>query len=204
MTKIVQAKSSFSRKYGVNLWGLSGDAFEKKPYIPGQHGSKVNRSRGGYRGQLVAKQKLKFYYCISERKIKNIARAGVKSMENSVEYLVSRLETMLIAVVFRASFASTMFFAKQLISHGHILVNGKKLNIFTCNLKEGDVVSLTEKAKKIPTVLQFFQSSTRTVPDYLELNKSEMTIKLKRMPKSSEVPFEAQMEPGTVIEFYSK
>jgi len=204
MSKIISSKSKISRKYGVNLWGRPNDAFVKKPHFPGQHAGKVMRSRTPYRTQLVAKQKLKFFYCVSERKLRNLAREGIASMQNSVEYLVGSLERLLSCVVYRAGFASTMFFARQIVSHGHVLVNGKPVNINTYRVSEGDVISLAPSGKKIAAIKAFMDSGMRVVPEYYELNKEEFSVVFKRIPKLDEVKYECPMTPEAVLEFYSK
>lgn len=203
MSKVIQSKSKISRKYGVNLWGLAGDAFEKKSYIPGQHGGKVMRVSKTYRKQLVEKNKLRYYHLLTERQFSNIARASISARTNSMETMLKLLNTMLSSVLYASGLFKTPFFAKQIITHGHVLVNGKKLDIHSAKLKVGDVITFTEKMRANTQVVNYLANHTPVFPSYLEVNKEQMQIKLIAMPDSSSVKYPCEMHPNIVIEYYS-
>ncbi len=117
---------------------------------------------------------------------------------------VNLLERRLDAVVYRAKFVPTVFAARQFVNHGHVLVNGKRVNIASYRVKEGDVIEVREKSKQMALVLEAVQSPERDVPDYLEVDHNKLTAKFVRTPALSDVPFAVQMEPNLVVEFYAK
>lgn len=203
MSKIVKSKFKRSRTLGVSLWSKDNDAYNFRNYAPGQHGQSVMRKISPYSLQLRAKQRLRAYYNILEKQFRKIFIDAHRLKGDSGENLVSLLEMRLDAVVYRSSFASTIFAASQMVSHGHILVNGRRVNIRSYRLKIGDVVSLSEKAKKNDTFKVFFSSSSRKLPDYLELDKDSFSVKLARKPSLPEVPYEYIVEPQLIVEYYS-
>ena len=119
-------------------------------------------------------------------------------------YLIGLLERRLDTVVFRAKFVATMFAARQFINHGHVKVNGRRVNISSFKLKVGDVVEVKESSKQLTHVLEATQLSERDVPDFLEVDHSKMTAKFSRIPALTDVPFAVQMEPHLIVEFYSR
>jgi small subunit ribosomal protein S4 len=203
VSKVVKVKSKKSRSYGVNLWGKPNDAFVKKPYYPGPHKT-VRRYGSDFGKQNLKVQKLKAYYILTAKDLKRKSRKAVASLKNPVQALTSYLECQAYVIVYRAGFASTMFLAKQLVSHGHTLLNGKKITIKSIILRPGDKLELSEKAKKIPVVKEFLESGSRSAPDYLEVNKDQMSITLKKIPSSADVPFESDINIASAIEFYSR
>jgi small subunit ribosomal protein S4 len=203
MSNIIKSKSKISRKYGVNLWGMPGDAFEKKPYIPGQHGGKVMRVSKTYRKQLVEKNKLRFYHLLTERQFSNIVRSAIAARTNSTETMLQVLNTMLSGILYASGLFKTPFFGKQVISHGHVLVNGKKLDIHSAKLKVGDVVTFTEKMRNNTQVVNYLANHTPVFPSYLDVNKEKMEIKVVSMPGSATVKYPCEMHPNIVIEYYS-
>jgi small subunit ribosomal protein S4 len=155
--------------------------------------------------QLKAKQKLKGYYAnISERQFHKVYEEASRMTGDSSENLIGLLERRLDAVVYRAKFVPTMFAARQLVSHGHVKVNGRRVTIASMRLKAGDQIELTDKAKEMAVVLEATQLAERDTPDYVEVNHSSMTARLVRVPGLTDVPYPVQMEPHFVVEYYSR
>lgn len=203
MSKILQSKSKISRKYGVNLWGKANDAFNKKPYIPGQHGGKVMRISKTYRKQLVEKNKMRFFHILTEKQFANIVRSSIASRNNSTETLIQTLNTLLSTVLFSSGMFATIFFAKQLVSHGHVLVNGKRVKSHTYKVQVGDVITFVSKIKENPQVKSYLDAHTPVYPSYLKIDSSEFKIEVTGLPDSSSVKYPCEMQPNAVIEYYS-
>lgn len=203
MSKVVAVKSRKCRSYGINLWGKANDAFIKKPYFPGQHKT-VRRYGSDFGKQNLKVQKLKAYYVLTEKQLKALTRKAVESLLNPVQALTTSLETMIYVVAYRSGFASTIFLARQLASHGHLFLNGKKVTIKSIKMKVGDVLTIGTKARDIPSVKEFFEKGGRKLPDYLEVNKESFSVTLKKLPNSVEVPFESDINLASAIEFYSR
>ena len=205
MTKRLASKHKVDRRLKVNLWGRPKSPFNSRNYPPGQHGKSKRGKPSDYGTQLEAKQKMKFYYGnINERQFRNIYRKAIQKKGNTTENLVGYLERRLDTVIYRAKFASTVFSARQLINHGHIRVNGKKVNIPSYLVKAEDIIDIKDKSKKITTILGALVSKEREVPDYIQMDEKNQKAKLIRVPKFSEVPYPTIMEPNLVIEYYSR
>lgn len=205
MTKRVTAKYKISRRLGLNLWGRDKDPFNKRSYAPGQHGAAKRRKTSDYGTQLREKQKLKGYYCnIGERQFRNIYKEASRRRGDTGENLIGLLESRLDVVIYRMGIVPTMYAARQFVSHGHINVNGKRVNIPSYMLTEGDEISVRERAKQMTVVLEMIQNPERTVPDYIEFAPADLKGKFIRMPKLADVPYPVVMEPNFVIEFYSR
>jgi small subunit ribosomal protein S4 len=204
MTKRVQSKYKINRRLGLNLWGRPKSPVNKRESGPGQHGAKRNKP-SDYGIQLMAKQKLKGYYGnIGERQFRRYYEEAIRSRGDSGDHLVALLERRLDTVVYRLKFVVTPFAARQLVSHGHITVNGKRVNIPSYIVKEGDVIQVREKSRQMASILVAIESSERDVPDYFEVDHREMKGTFVRTPKPGDVPWPVQMEPNLVIEFYSR
>jgi small subunit ribosomal protein S4 len=204
MTKRTESKYKINRRLGVNLWGRAKSPIVKREYGPGQHG-KRRKKPTDYGTQLMAKQKLKGYYGnISESHFRKLYAEAVRRRGDTGENLIELLERRLDAVAYRLKFAATPFAARQLVNHGHILINGKRVNIASYQVKDGDQIELRSKAKNMGVVLEAAQSTERDVPDYLEVDHQAMKGRFVRAPKLSDVPYPVQMEPNLVIEFYSR
>ncbi|MDA0617240.1 MAG: 30S ribosomal protein S4 [Proteobacteria bacterium] len=203
MSKIIHSKSKISRKYGVNLWGKANDAFNKKPYVPGQHGGKVMRIAKTYRKQLVEKNKMRFFHILTERQFSNLVRASIKSRHNSTEMVLQNLNSLLSTVLFSSGLFATIFFAKQLISHGHVLVNGRRVSSHTYKVKVGDIITFVDKLKANTQVRSYIDANTPVFPSYLKVTKETMTIELTALPDSTSVKYPCEMQPSVVIEYYS-
>ena len=205
MTKRLTSKHKVDRRLKVNLWGRPKSPFNSRNTPPGQHGNKRHSRLSDYGIQLQAKQRLKSYYGnINERQFRNFYRQAIKKRGDTVENLIGLLEKRLDIIVYRAKFALTVFSSRQLINHGHIKVNGKKVNIPGYQLKEEDTIELKEKSKQLATVDVSLASKERDVPEYLQLDEKQKKIKYVRTPKFAEVPYPVLMEPNLVIEYYSR
>ena len=205
MTKRLTSKHKVDRRLKVNLWGRPKSPFNSRNYPPGQHGKAKKGKLSDYGTQLEAKQKMKFYYGnINERQFRNVYRKAIQKKGNTTENLVGFLESRLDTVVYRAKFATTVFSARQLINHGHIKVNGKKVNIPSYLVKAEDTIEIKDKSKDIVTIVGALVSKEREVPDYIQMDEKNKKATLIRIPKFSEVPYPVIMEPNLVIEYYSR
>ena len=204
MTKRLNSKYKIDRRLGVNLWGRPKSPVNKREYGPGKHGQRRFKM-SDFGVHLQAKQKLKGYYGnIGERQFRNYYREASRRKGDTGENLVGLLERRLDAVIYRMKFVPTVFAARQFVNHGHILVNGKRVNIPSYLVKEGDTIQLKEKSFEIPMVLEAIDSPERDVPDYIEVDYRKMKGTFIRTPKLADVPYPVQMEPNLVIEFYSR
>ena len=205
MTKRLKSKHKVDRRLKVNLWGRPKSPFNTRAYPPGQHGQARKGKPTDYGIQLQAKQKLKSYYGnINERQFRNIYRKALSKRGDTTENLIALLESRLDTVIYRGKFAPTVFAARQLINHGHIRVNKKKVNISSYLVKETDLIEVREKSKKLNVIDGSIQSKERDVPEYILLDDKSKSVKLIRVPKFSEVPYPVIMEPSLVIEYYSR
>ena len=205
MTKRLASKHKVDRRLKVNLWGRPKSPFNSRNFPPGQHGSSKRGKPSDYGIQLQAKQKLKSYYGnMNERQFRNCYRKAIKKKGDTTENLIGLLDRRLDTTIYRSKFALTVFSSRQLINHGHIKVNGKKVNIPGYQLKEDDLIELKEKSKNLASVDVSLASKERDVPEYLQLDEKNKKIKFVRIPKFAEVPYPVIMEPNLVIEYYSR
>ena len=205
MTKRIKAKYKINRRLGVNLWGRPKSPVNTRDYGPGQHGQRRGRKPSDFGLQLMAKQKLKGYYGnITEKQFRRYYHQATRRRGDTSENLIGFLERRLDAVVYRMKFVPTVFSARQFVNHGHILVNGKRVNIPSFLVKEGDVIEVREKSRELPLVLLAIESAERDVPDYMDVNFNKMQGTFQKTPKLSDVPYPVTMEPNLVIEFYSR
>lgn len=205
MTKRIQAKHKIERRYGVALWGQEGSPVHVRSYPPGQHGAKGARKLTDYGQQLAAKQKLKGYYGnIVEKQFRNIYKEAVRLKGNTGENFLSLLERRLDAVVYRMKWAPTVFAARQIVNHRHVLVNGKIVNIPSYRLRAGDVVSLRETMRQNLIVGTAMVSTERDVPEYLQATGNRFSGTLVMNPESAKIPYPIQMNVSSVIEFYAR
>ena len=205
MTKRLSSKHKVDRRLKVNLWGRPKSPFNSRNYPPGQHGKSKRGKPSDYGTQLEAKQKMKFYYGnMNERQFRNIYRKAIKKKGNTTENLVGFLERRLDTVVYRAKFAATVFSSRQLINHGHIKVNGKKVNIPSYLVKAEDTIEVKDKSKDMTIIAGSLVSKERDVPEYIQMDEKNKKVKLIRIPKFSEIPYPTLMEPNLVIEYYSR
>ena len=205
MTKRIAAKYKISRRLGENLWGRAKDPVLKRTYGPGQHGPARRKKLSDFGLQLRAKQKLKGYYGnLTERQFRKIYQEASRRKGDTSEHLVGILEQRLSTVMYRMGVVPTVFAARQFVNHGHVKVNGKRVNISSYIVKVGDEIEVKEKSRQLGIVLEAMQNAERTVPDYLEMDEKALKAKLLRVPTFSEIPYPVAMEPNLVIEFYSR
>lgn len=204
MSKRVQAKYKINRRLGENLWGRPKSPVNVKSTGPGQHGAR-RKKPSDYGLQLAAKQKLKGYYGnIVEKQFRRTYEEAVRRKGDTVVNLVQLLERRLDAVVYRMKFVPTVFSARQFVNHGHVLVNGQRVNIPSYRVKPGDVIEVKEKSRTMNLVVQATESAEREVPGYLEVDLGSRVGKFARLPEFDEIPYPVQMEPNLVIEYYSR
>lgn len=205
MSKRIAAKYKIDRRLGENIWGRPKSPVNRREYGPGEHGQRRKGKPSDFGIQLRAKQKLKGYYGnISEKQFRKIYGEAVRQKGDTSENLIGLLESRLDALVYRAKFVATVFAARQFINHGHIKVNGSKVDIPSYRCKVGDVIELREKSKQLAFVLEANQLAERDVPEYVDADHSKMTASFVRKPAFGDVPYPVQMEPNLVVEYYSR
>tara|TARA_B100001996_G_scaffold114531_1_gene86681 strand:- start:16 stop:633 length:618 start_codon:yes stop_codon:yes gene_type:complete len=205
MTKRLKSKHKVDRRLKVNLWGRPKSPFNSRAYPPGQHGQSRSSKPSDFGVQLQAKQKLKSYYGnMNERQFRNLYKKAIMSKGNTAENLIGLLERRLDAVVYRSKFANTIFSSRQLINHGHVKVNGKKVNISSYQVKEEDAIEIRDKSKKLSIIDIAMASKERETPEYIQVDEKNKKVKFVRIPKFEEVPYPVVMEPNLVVEYYSR
>src|SRR5690554_1507116 len=205
MSKRQSSKYKLDRRLGENVWGRPKSPVNRREYGPGQHGQRRKGKLSDYGVQLRAKQKLKGHYGdISERQFRRIYEEANRRKGDTPETLIGLLESRLDAIVYRAKFVPTIFAARQFVNHGHVQVNGRRVNIASYRCKPGDVISVREKSRQLTIVLESVQLAERDVPDYIETDHNKMVATFSRIPGLADVPFAVQMEPNLVVEFYSR
>jgi len=203
-SKREESKYKINRRLGVNLWGRAKSPLNRREYGPGQHGQR-RKKPSDYGTQLAAKQKLKGYYAnIGERQFRKLYEEAVRRRGDTGENLIELLERRLDATVYRMKLAPTPFAARQIVNHGHVLVNGKRVNISSYQLRDGDTIELRQKAREMVLILEASRSSERDVPEYVEIDHDRMRGRFVRAPKLADVPYPVTMEPNLVIEYYSR
>ena len=205
MTKRLNSKHKVDRRLKVNLWGRPKSPFNTRAYGPGQHGQTKSSKPSDYGIQLQAKQKLKCYYGnMNERQFRNMYKSAIMKKGDTAENLIGLLERRLDAVIYRSKLSNTIFSSRQLINHGHVRVNGKKVNISSYQVKEEDSIEIRDKSKQLALIDIALANKEREVPEYLQLDEKNKKVKFVRIPKFEEVPYPVVMEPNLVIEYYSR
>ena len=204
MSKRSSAKYKLDRRMGENVFGRPKSPVNRREYGPGQHGQRRKGKMSDFGIQLRAKQKLKGYYGdVTEKQFKRAYTEAAKMKGDTGQNLIGLLERRLDAVVYRAKFAPTIWAARQLVNHGHIRVNGRKLNIASAKVNVGDVVELGPKAQEMALVVEAQGLAERDIPDYI-VQDGTAKIVFNRVPTLDEVPYPVRMEPNLVVEFYSR
>jgi small subunit ribosomal protein S4 len=204
MSKRHSAKYKLDRRMGENIWGRPKSPVNKREYGPGQHGQRRKSKVSDYGIQLRAKQKLKGYYGdITEKQFKRNYTEAASMKGDTSQNLIGLLERRLDAVVYRAKFAPTIFASRQLVSHGHVYVNGVKCNIASRRISLNDVISLGSKAQEMALVIEAQSLAERDIPDYVATDGAAK-VTFVRVPTLDEVPYPVKMEPNLVVEFYSR
>ena len=213
MTKRASAKHKIDRRLGENIWGRPKSPLNKRESRPGQHGERRAGKLSDYGQQLRAKQKLKGYYgSISERQFRKIYDEARRFKGSTSEQMIGLLERRLDALVYRAKFVPTVFAARQFVSHGHIRVNGRRVDIPSYRFKVGDVIEVKDASRQLALVLEAIKSGERDVPDYIEADHNKMSAKLVRVSRAVRraVPGGHGAEPGRRVllalndRFYSR
>ena len=205
MTKRTSAKYKIDRRMGENIWGRAKSPVNRREYGPGQHGQRRKNKLSDFGTQLRAKQKLKGYYGdLTEKQFRRIYSEAERIKGDTGENLIGLLERRLDAVVYRAKFVPTIFAARQFVNHGHVTVNGKRVNIASYRVKEGDVIAIRERSRQLAIVLEAVALTERDVPDYLEVDSHKLTATFVRTPALGDVPYAVVMEPNLVVEYYAK
>src|SRR5712675_3176703 len=169
MSKRHSAKYKLDRRMGENIWGRPKSPINSRAYGPGQHGQRRKQKVSDFGLQLRAKQKLKGYYGnLTEKQFSKIYEEAASRKGNTSENLIALLESRLDAIVYRAKFVPTVFAARQFVNHGHVTVNGVRVNIGSYRCKAGDVIEVRQKSKQLVTVLEAVSLAERDVPDYIE------------------------------------
>ena len=205
MSKRHSAKYKIDRRLGENIWGRPKSPLNARAYGPGQHGQRRKGKLSDYGLQLRAKQKLKGYYgSVTEKAFKKLYTEAARVKGDTGENLIGLLESRLDAIVYRAKFVATVFAARQFVSHGHILINGKRVNIPSYQVQIGDKIEVRERSRQLAVLIEATQLAERVVPDYVEADHTRMTATYTRVPALADVPYPVQMEPNLVVEFYSR
>ena len=171
----------------------------------GASGQRRKNKLSDFGTQLRAKQKLKGYYGdLTEKQFRKIYNEAERVKGDTGEMLVGLLERRLDAVVYRAKLVPTVFAARQFVNHGHVTVNGQRVNIASYRVKEGDIIAVRDKSRQLAIIAEAIALTERDVPDYLEVDNSKLTVKFVRTPGLSDVPYPVVMEPNLVVEFYSR
>jgi small subunit ribosomal protein S4 len=205
VTKRTSAKHKLDRRMGENIWGRPKSPVNRREYGPGQHGQRRKGKLSDFGLQLRAKQKLKGYYGdLTEKQFRRIYTEAERVRGDTGENLVGLLESRLDAVVYRAKFVPTVFAARQFVNHGHVTVNGTRVNIPSYRVREGDVIEVRDRSKQMALILEATQLAERDVPDYIDVNHSKLVATFVRQPSFGDVPYPVIMEPNLVVEFYAK
>ncbi len=205
MSRRNSSKYKIDRRLGENIWGRPKSPVNKREYGPGEHGQRRRSKLSDFGIQLRAKQKLKGYYGnITEKQFRRIYAEAQRMRGDTVQILIGLLESRLDTIVYRAKFVPTVFAARQFINHGHVKVNGGRVNISSYRCKVGDLVEVKDKSKQLAIVLEASDLAERDVPDYIDVDHNKMVATYNRVPEFGDVPYPVVMEPNLVIEFYSR
>jgi small subunit ribosomal protein S4 len=203
MARYTGPKSRISRRYGVALYGPS-KALERKNYPPGMHGPKgARRKQSEYASALAEKQKLRFQYGLMERQFRRYFETALRKRGVTGETLLQMLETRLDNVVYRLGFANSRSAARQMVSHGHVLVNNRKVNVSSYNLKAGDVVTVKDRPTSRRLAIRNLElTQIQPIPDWLVVDKDQFQGKITRIPTREEIA--PIVNEQLVVELYSR
>ena len=203
MARYTGPKHKLSRRIGKCVWGRPNSPAIRRPYPPGQHGRDLRRKLSVYGNQLQEKQRLRMHYgALMERQLRRIFAEARRMPGNTGTNLLMLLESRLDCVVWRLGFAPTIFAARQLVTHCHVLVDGKKVNIPSFTVKPGMTVSIREKSRRIPMVAQGAEFPPREIPEYLERAAGSFEGRMVTLPSEETIPFKA--DTNSIIGFYSR
>lgn len=204
MSRYRGPKNRIARRYGVNLWGRAKDPLAKKKQPPGKAPGHRQRQKSSFRKHLEEKQKLRYYYgVISEKQFRSLFKKAQNKVGETMNNFLGLLESRLDVVVFRMNFAATIFAARQFVTHGHFLVNGKKVDIASYHVREGDVIELKEKSRTMPVINQHLESPERSLPGHVTLEAENFKGTFVKVPTKEEVPLPFELDENQIVEFYS-
>ncbi len=202
MSRYTGPRVRILRRFGQQLPGLSRKSIDRRPYAPGQHGQRRRRKSSDYRVRLEEKQKLRFNYGVGERQFRRYIKRATRVKGDTGLRLLQFLEGRLDSVVFRAGYAPTIPGARQLVNHGHIRVNDRKVNIASYQLSPGDVITLRERSKKVAIILESVEAPSLARPQYITFDKNKLETTFTAIPSREDIPLEVQ--ENFVVEFYSQ
>jgi len=205
MSRYTGPKARVSRRLNTNIWGTEGEtkALDRRPYPPGEHGRGRRRSQNSeFLLQLQEKQKCRFTYGMTERQFRNVYEEAARQRGVTGENLLRLLELRLDNIVYRAGWAATRPQARQVVSHGHIDVNGRRVNIPSFRARKDDVVELRTKAREIVTIRWNLDVLDRTPPPWLEASDGGQRVTVRELPIRSQI--EIPVREQLIVELYSK
>ena len=205
MSRYTGPKARVSRRLNTNIWGTEGEtkALDRRPYPPGEHGRGRRRSQNSeFLMQLQEKQKCRFTYGMTERQFRNVYEEAARQRGVTGENLLRLLELRLDNIVYRAGWAATRPQARQFVSHGHIDVNGRRVNIPSCRARKDDVIALRSRSREIVTIRWNLDVLDRTPPPWLEASDGGQQVTVRELPIRSQI--EIPVREQLIVELYSK
>lgn len=203
MSRFTGPRLKVMRALGVDLPGLSRKTKESRPNPPGQHGARaVRRKKSDFGVQLIEKQKLRYNYGLTERQLRRLMADARKSKEPTGDVLLQLLERRLDNVVFRAGFAPTIAAARQLVTHGHLQLNGRTASIPSMRLRAGDEVSMKPGRAELVVVVESLKEPALTRPEWLTWDEQQKRARIAHLPAVDDVPFPVDVQQ--VVEYYAK
>lgn len=201
MARYTGNKNRIARRFGTNIFGRARNPMLHKPNPPGVHGAR-RRKKSDYGLQLEEKQKLKAVYgMLSEKQLINYFKKALRKAGNTAQHLAEQLECRLDNVVYRMKFANTIFGAHQLVSHGHILVNGKKVDRRSFIVEPGMVISIKEKSRKMKSINEALDNPARALPEYITLDRDHFSGQLVAMPLPEQMPWPIEINLPEICDF---
>jgi len=202
MARYLGPKHKLCRRLGSCIWGSAKCPSIRRPFAPGQHGQNIRRKLSVYGQQLLEKQKIRTHYGLLERQMRKTFTEAQRMGGVTGTNLLMLLESRLDSVVFRLGFAPTIWSARQLVNHGHILVDGSKVDIPSFRVKPGMVVGVRERSKKLPMIAEGVEHPPAVMPEYLNRAPRSFEGKMTALPNAETLPFKA--DTAGVIGFYSR
>lgn len=203
MVRYTGKKNRLARRFGANIFGRSRNPLVHKPNPPGVHGAR-RKKKSDYGLQLEEKQKLKAIYgMLTEKQLVNCFKRAAKTKENTAALFAELLECRLDVMVYRLKMAPTIFAAQQVVAHGHIQVDGKKVDVRSFTVRPGMVISVREKSRNVPLIKDSIENPNRTVPDYLSLDASTFSGKLIARPVQEQMPWPLEIKLNEICDFLS-
>jgi small subunit ribosomal protein S4 len=201
MARYIGNKNRIARRFGANIFGRARNPLLHKPNPPGVHGAR-RRKKSDYGLQLEEKQKLKAIYgMISEKQLVKYYKEALRIPGNTADNLAGMLECRLDTMVYRLKFGSSIFAAQQLVAHGHVLVNGKKVDIRSFQVKPGMTISIREKSRKVKAIVDSIENPMREIPGYLTLDKDNMSGQLMAKPLQEQMPWPIELRLPEICDF---